>query len=59
MKYTLQAGNIQGATVEFKGDTMKAVFNEFKNTYYTSGWMIVIYCNETGKTLKTIKSTYR
>ena len=59
MKYTLIAENNQGATVTFKADTIKAVINKFKDVYYTNGWMIGVFCNETGAMLKTIKSTYR
>jgi hypothetical protein len=59
MKYALKAENIQGATVTFKANTIKAVINQFKNTYSTKGWIIGLFCNDTGAMLKTIKSTYR
>lgn len=58
MKYRLIAENIQGATVKFEGNTIKSVINQFKNTYYTKGWIIGLFCNETGAMLKTIKSTF-
>lgn len=59
MKYALIAQNIQGASVTFKANTIKTVINQFKNTYCTRGWIIGLFCNETGALLKTIKSTYR
>ncbi len=59
MKYALIAENIQGATVIFKADTIKSVLNQFKSTYYAKGWIIGLFCNESGAMLKTIKSTYR
>lgn len=59
MKYALIAQNIQGATVTLKANTIKEVTNQFKNEYYTKGWIIGLFCNQSGAMLKTIKSTYR
>jgi hypothetical protein len=59
MKYALIATNKQGAILTFRSETIKGAIQQFKNEYYTKGWIINVRCNESGDTIRTLKSTFR
>jgi len=59
MRYKLIAKNLNGGYREYYGNFKNECLFQFDNEYYRKGWQIIIYCNETGKMLNIIKSTYK
>jgi hypothetical protein len=55
--YQLIAQNIQGASIEFKGNSKKEVLAKFDNEYERSGYKITVYTPENEEI--EIKKTYR
>lgn len=57
-KWVLVAQNIQGACVEYKADTKKAVLNAFDSVYWRKGFKIKINLNVPYSPDIIIKSTF-